>query len=98
MRSVSRGPRMTRVILLGSVRVNVRRGHRVRGRRDTENGRSVLQIINLLKLAFISYIVRGIRLLSVVSKVCSAGRKGSVTTSQGIHGYISSMANLDFIY
>jgi len=78
--------------------MNIHRSHQVGARRHTENGRSVLQIRRLLKLAFISYIIRSIRLLEVVSKVCSAGPKGSVITSQVIHGYISLMANLNSIY
>jgi len=35
---------------------------------------------------------------AVVSKLCSADPQGSVTSSRGIHGYISVMATLKFIY
>jgi len=33
---------------------------------------------------------------AVVPKVCSAGHKGSLTSFQGIHGYISLMVTLKF--
>ena len=35
---------------------------------------------------------------SVVPKVCLTDPKGSMTSSQGIYGYISVMATLKFIY
>ena len=35
---------------------------------------------------------------SVVPKVCSMDPKGSATSSQRIHGYISIMASLKFTY
>jgi len=34
----------------------------------------------------------------VVPKMCYADPKGSTTSSQGIHGYISVMATLKFTY
>jgi hypothetical protein len=35
---------------------------------------------------------------AVVPKLCSADHKGSVTSSQGIRGYISVMAAIKFTY
>jgi len=45
-----------------------------------------------------SYVIHSIRLPPGASKVYSVGHKGSVTTSQRIHGYISLMGTLKFIY
>jgi len=35
---------------------------------------------------------------AVITKVCSSDRKGSVTSSQGIRGYMSVMATLKLTY
>ena len=54
--------------------------------------------VGMRRLTVQSLVIRSTKLLSGTTKVSSEDPKGSVTTSQGIRGYISLMATLKFTY